>query len=141
LASEVDADVETTLPLRPQRPGDQTMRIEHADPARDKGWLCGPWDSSLPIAVGYANRGVDEPHFHARTAEIYLVARGTAEVRVEQVTVGLSAGDLIVIEPGEAHTFISSSPDYFHFVVHAPGLSGETAKADKISTTKARMRL
>jgi hypothetical protein len=39
---------------------------------------------------------------------------------------------MIVIQPDEAHTFISSSPDYLHFVLHIPGLSGEAARADKI---------
>ncbi len=117
------------------------MRIEHADPSQDKGWYCGPWDSNLSISLGYANQGIDEPHFHKRTAEIYLVARGTAEVRVEQMTATLKAGDLIVIEPGEAHTFVGSSPDYFHFVVHVPGLSGESARADKTSVVRARLGL
>ncbi|MFN2203757.1 MAG: hypothetical protein ACK2UO_21350, partial [Caldilineaceae bacterium] len=51
--------------------------------------------------------------------------RGTSEMRVEQETIMLEAGDMIVVEPGEAHTFLSNSPDYFHFVAHVPGLSGE----------------
>lgn len=32
----------------------------------------------------------------------------------------LGEGDVLVVEPGEGHTFISSSPDYFHFVLHTP---------------------
>jgi len=32
------------------------------------------------------------------------VARGTSEIRVEQESVCLGAGDMIVIEPSEAHT-------------------------------------
>ncbi len=117
------------------------MRIERPDPLQDKGWYCGPWDSNLSISLGYANQGIDEPHFHKETTEIYLVAGGAAEVRVEQTPVRLNAGDLIVIEPGEAHTFVSSSPDYFHFVVHVPGLSGEAARADKISVERGRLGL
>ena len=55
--------------------------------------------------------GVDEPHEHAEMTETYLVASGTAEVRVEQETVAVARGDVVIIEPGEAHTFLSSSVD------------------------------
>jgi mannose-6-phosphate isomerase-like protein (cupin superfamily) len=108
------------------------MRLERVDPNIAKGWYAGPWNSNLPVSIGYANTGIDEPHLHQQITEIYLVARGTAVLRVENQTVALSAGDLILIDPGEAHTFLSSSPDYFHFVLHTPGLAGEAAHADKI---------
>jgi mannose-6-phosphate isomerase-like protein (cupin superfamily) len=117
------------------------MRIERADPARDKGWYAGPWNSALPIAVGYANRGIDDPHLHTEIAEIYLVARGTSLLRIEQETLRLSAGDMIVVERGEAHTFLESSPDYFHFVLHVPGLAGEGARAEKFPVSKDRLGL
>ena len=83
-----------------------------------KGWLAGHWNSQLSIAVGYADSGIDEPHLHSVIAEVYLVASGTATIRVELESVELKAGDLLVVEAGEAHTFVSSSPDYFHFVIH-----------------------
>ncbi|MFL7792233.1 MAG: cupin domain-containing protein [Anaerolineae bacterium] len=115
------------------------MRIERADPNAAKGWYAGPWNSSLTVSVGYANAGVDEPHVHSRITEIYLVARGTSEMRVEQETITLEAGDMIVVEPGEAHTFLSSSPDYFHFVAHVPGLSGKEARAEKSLVPRSRL--
>ena len=80
------------------------MHIERADPTIDKAWCVGPWNSDLTISVGYANKGMDDPHVHLRTTEVYLVARGTSEIRVEQESVCLQAGDMIVIGPGEAHT-------------------------------------
>jgi hypothetical protein len=58
------------------------MRVERADPAVVKGWYLGSWNSDLPIAIGYAPKGIDEPHIHTRMTEIYLVARGTSELRV-----------------------------------------------------------
>lgn len=117
------------------------MRLECADFSADKGWYAGPWNSPLVLAVGYATRGIDEPHQHARLTEIYLVARGTAEIRVEQQTLRLSAGDMIVVDPAEAHTFLSNSPDYFHFVIHAPASAGERLPPDKAAVTRARLGL
>ena len=46
------------------------MRVERADETSDKGWYAGPWDSELPIGIGFANQGIDEPHTHARITEI-----------------------------------------------------------------------
>jgi mannose-6-phosphate isomerase-like protein (cupin superfamily) len=115
------------------------MRFEQANLLDDKGWYAGPWDSNLPISVGFANKGVDEPHVHSQITEIYLVARGTAEIRVEKKTISLSAGDMIAVDPGEAHTFLSSSPDYYHFVIHTPGLVGDKARTEKSLVPRSRL--
>ena len=112
------------------------MHIEKAgDDA--KGWSAGPWNMNLPIAVGYANVGIDEPHLHSDITEIYLVARGEANIRVEQRTLTLQPGDVLVIEPGEAHTFLASSPEYFHFVIHSPC----PKHSDKVPVNRARLGL
>ena len=117
------------------------MRIEQASQTAGKGWYAGPWNSDLAISVGYANEGIDQPHLHTEVNEIYLVARGTAEIRVEQETITLTPGDMIVLEPGEAHTFLSNSPDYFHFVIHTPGLSGERAQKEKTAVSRSHLGL
>lgn len=117
------------------------MKIIQADSNVRKGWFAGPWNSDLPLSVGYANAGVDEPHQHTRMTEIYLIARGTALLRVEQTTLHLTAGDMVVIEPGEAHTFLENSPDYFHFVLHTPALQGDAARDDKVSVERSRLGL
>ncbi len=117
------------------------MRIEQATRDVAKGWYLGNWNSDLDIAIGYANAGVDEPHFHQQITEIYLVARGTAEMRIEQETVKLRENDVIVIEPGEAHTFLSCSPGYFHFVLHVPTNGMEITKIDKVSVPRSRLGL
>ena len=41
----------------------------------------------------------------------------------------------------EAHTFLSSSPDHSHFVIQAPGLQGEAARADKVPVLRSRLGL
>jgi mannose-6-phosphate isomerase-like protein (cupin superfamily) len=117
------------------------MRMERTDPAARKGWSVGPWNSDLAISIGYANEGVDEPHLHRHLSEIYLVARGTSQLRVEQETVCLEAGDVMVVEPGEAHTFLSSSQDYFHFVAHVPGPTDGEPKGDKKHVPRSRLGL
>jgi len=33
------------------------MILSTIDPTQPKGWFVGPWNSPVPIAVGYANEG------------------------------------------------------------------------------------
>ncbi|MBO4207499.1 cupin domain-containing protein [Micromonospora echinofusca] len=94
-------------------------------PPDGKGWFVGPWNSSVPVAVGWADRGVDQPHRHDGMCEIYLVARGWSIAVVDGLEVPLAAGSMLVVEPGETHTFQASSPDYLHFVVQAPFVPGD----------------
>ena len=108
------------------------MRLIHSNPAIEKGWYAGPWNANLPVSIGYANTGIDQPHLHLQVTEIYLIARGSAELRVNEQTLAVSAGVMILIQPGEAHTFLSSSQDYLHFVLHVPGLSEDAARTDKV---------
>lgn len=106
-----------------------------------KGWFMGPWDSDLQISLGFANEGVDEPHIHSQITEVYLVARGASSIRVEHETVELREGDALIIEPGEAHTFLASSDDYLHFVIHTPGLAGAAARGEKRLVPRSRLGL
>jgi len=110
-------------------------------PYSKKGWYVGTWNDTFPFPVGYADIGVDEPHLHRTVTEVYLIARGTAELRIERETVALQPGDMIIVEPCEAHTFLSNSPDYFHFVFHYPGLRPEELKDDKVFVPRERLDL
>jgi mannose-6-phosphate isomerase-like protein (cupin superfamily) len=112
------------------------MRLKKAD-LEAKGWSVGPWNVDIDIAVGYATIGLDEPHLHTHLTELYLIARGESFIRIERETVRLQAGDVLVIEPGEAHMFLDSSPDYFHFVVHSPCLT----PTDKVPVSRERLGL
>jgi len=63
------------------------------------------------------------PHRRDQMNEVYLVARGHSLAEVDGKRIRLQAGDMLVVlvvEPGERHTFIESSHDYLHFVVQAP---------------------
>jgi mannose-6-phosphate isomerase-like protein (cupin superfamily) len=103
----------------------------HLDADRDqpKGWYVGPWDSNVPIPIGYANEGINEPHYHAQMHEVYLVARGESTVVVNDEMVTLRPGTILVVEPGEHHTFVASSADYFHFVIQTPYVKGDKQTA------------
>ena len=99
------------------------MRICRRDQAQ--GRYRGQGLVRLPVALGYADRGVHDPHVHDAMYEVYLVARGTSTALVSDQRVDLEAGDMLVVEPGESHTFEASSDDYFHFVVQAPFVGGD----------------
>lgn len=94
-----------------------------------KGWFTGPWNSPVTVAIGFADRGVDDPHHHDQMCEVYLVAQGTSTMLVAGERLELSAGDMVVVEPGEAHTFTASSDDYLHFVVQTPFVPGDKRTA------------
>ena len=96
------------------------MRRFRADKKQAKGWFFGPWNSEIPVPVGYANVGVSEAHYHEHMFEVYLVAQGSSIISVNGKELTLNQGDVLVVEPNEAHTFISCSEDYLHFVIHAP---------------------
>jgi mannose-6-phosphate isomerase-like protein (cupin superfamily) len=86
-----------------------------------KGWIGGSWNWDLPVEIGYTTEAIDEPHRHRRQIEAYLVASGTATALVDGVSVPLSAGDVLVVEPHEVRSFTASSADYRCFVLHAGG--------------------
>ena len=86
----------------------------------NKGWFVGPWNCKVPIPIGYANEGVKEKHYHAQMYEVYLVARGNSLAIVGGKEVRLEPGYMLVVEPNEVHTFVSSSEDYLHYVINTP---------------------
>lgn len=83
------------------------------------------WGSGTVPALAAWTRGVTEPHRHDQTYEIYLVARGHCVARIAGEPVRLGPGDMLVVEPGESHTFASNSEDYLHHVVQAPFVPGD----------------
>lgn len=103
------------------------MILKSIDNSQGKGWLAGPWNSDISIPIGYANEGVDLLHFHREMFEVYLIAQGSSTAVVNQKLIPLKAGDMLIVEPGEVHTFTESSEDYLHFVIHTP-----FAKGDKV---------
>ena len=95
------------------------------DAKASKGWFIGPWDSDLPIPVGFANAGINEKHVHQKMYEVYLIANGHSTAVVNGKNIKLKTGDMLIVEPGEVHTFISNSKNYFHFVLNTPFIKGD----------------
>jgi quercetin dioxygenase-like cupin family protein len=114
------------------------MQLFRSDFGVQKGCHAGPWNSELEVSIGYATTGIDSPHFHQKMKEVYLVARGESTILIDGESIELRPGDVVVVEPGEVHTFIASSDDYFHFVLHMPALVGDEAVADAIIVGAAR---
>ena len=56
-------------------------------------------------------------------------------------SIELTEGDVIVVGPGEAHTFLSNSDDYYHFVFHAPRKGQEFKAGDKTLVERDRLGL
>lgn len=117
------------------------MRVKRVSRDSAKGWWAGAWNSSLPIAVGYATTAIDDPHVHERVTEIYLVATGSSTLRIEKDSVKLEQGDMVIIDPGEAHTFTESSADYLHFVIHSPSLPAIEHQQERIAVPRSRLGL
>jgi mannose-6-phosphate isomerase-like protein (cupin superfamily) len=105
-------------------------RNDEASPA--KGWYLQLSHLALP-AIGFANQGINEPHSHRQLREVYLIARGSSTMVIDGVSVELGPGDVIVVEPGEVHTFTANSADYFHFVLHCPPVVGDKVLASQVS--------
>lgn len=96
------------------------MLHDSINKSKSKGWFYGPWNSNVAIPVGYANEGIREKHFHSQMCEIYFIAQGHSVAEVEGTQIQLKEGDILVVEPGEVHSFIESSPNYLHFVIQTP---------------------
>lgn len=100
------------------------------DKNKPKGWFAGPWNSDLEVSIGYANEGINELHYHTKMREVYLIAKGESVAKVNDQKVKLVAGDLLVVEPNEKHTFLSNSDEYMHFVIHSPSVKGDKVSVD-----------
>jgi mannose-6-phosphate isomerase-like protein (cupin superfamily) len=68
--------------------------------------------------------GTRRADLHASVTEIFCVGNGEATARVDDRTVKLTSGDMLVVEPGEARAILSASVDLMMFVVHVPGDDG-----------------
>jgi mannose-6-phosphate isomerase-like protein (cupin superfamily) len=57
-----------------------------------------------PLWFHYLRVSDSRKHFHARTTEYYFVVAGPGEMELDDDTVPIEAGDMIVVPPGVRHT-------------------------------------
>lgn len=101
------------------------MILGNAEGGDGEDWFVGPWNSAVPAAIAFGGCASSESHVHDTMHEAYLVACGSATLVVDRVEHHVSAGMIVVVEPGEAHHFASKSDDFRHFVVRAPFVDGD----------------
>jgi hypothetical protein len=92
-----------------------------------KGWFVGAfepsvlWTDACEVAVKRHNAGYsDEDHFHEVATEATVVVSGQARMMGRDC----SAGDIIVVEPGETSNFLAVT-DVILVVVKIPSVKGD----------------
>ena len=82
---------------------------EHVD--KEKRWLLDDGVHPIQLRVVESQDISDVVHYHKTMYEYFLVLQGEMEIKVRDRIVDLSAGGLIVVEPGESHVILSCSSD------------------------------
>ncbi len=98
-----------------------------------EGWRLG--EAGMPIQVGVKSGATPfgKKHLHKTMAEYFLLLAGELRLGVDGEILDLVKGDLIVVEPGEAHEVLFASPDALLFLLMPPPVPG-----DKVELTKKR---
>lgn len=102
------------------------MRIAHLD-EMTKGWFVGDFEPSLyqtqacEVAVKRYQKGDSEAkHYHRIATEITVIIEGS----VRMFDTVYSAGDIVIVEPGEATGF-EALTDAVNAVVKIPGVRND----------------
>jgi len=74
-----------------------------------KGWFVGH-GTRITSRRGLCGDWHRRASYHSRMFELYLVARGGLPPWSRANELALEAGSVLVVEPGEVHTFVDSSP-------------------------------
>ena len=76
-----------------------------------EGWNLA--EAGLPIQVGvkFGASPFGRKHLHRTMAEYFLLLAGELLLQVNEKTLEMKKGDLILVEPGEAHEVLHASAD------------------------------
>ncbi len=101
-----------------------------------KGWFIGNFEPTVlkttdcEVAVKAYNKGEKEPsHYHKIATEITVIVNG----KVKMFQREFSAGDIIVVEPGDITEF-EALEHTFNVVVKIPGANNDKYLSEKIAT-------
>lgn len=105
------------------------------------GWLVGNFQpsclrtSACEVACKQYDVGDHEPaHVHRLASEVTLIASGRARMNGRELT----AGDIVILEPGEATDFTALEPT-LTVVVKMPSVIGDKYPADDASAQPERV--
>lgn len=90
-----------------------------------EGWRLA--EAGMPIQVGvkFGTSPFARRHLHRTMAEYFLLVAGSMKVSVAGQALEMEKGDLLVVEPGEAHEVLASSPDALLLLMMPPPVPGD----------------
>jgi quercetin dioxygenase-like cupin family protein len=90
-----------------------------------EGWHLA--EAGLPIQVGvkFGASPFGKKHLHKTMAEYFLLLAGDLRLNVNGEILEVAQGDLVVVEPGEAHEVLHASPDALLFLLMPPPVEGD----------------
>ncbi len=84
-------------------------------------------ESGLPVQVGIKSGATpfSGPHRHRTMAEYFYLLEGELRLRVDKRELEMKKGDLVVVEPGEAHQVVRASPDSLLLLLMPPDVPND----------------
>ena len=90
-----------------------------------EGWRLG--EAGMPIQMGVKSGATPfgKKHLHKTMIEYFLLLAGELRLEVDGEPLDLVKGDLVVVEPGEAHQVLRASPDSLLLLLMPPPVPGD----------------
>ena len=90
-----------------------------------EGWHLA--EAGLPIQVGvkFGASPFGKRHLHKTMTEYFLLLEGELRLWVNEETMAMKKGDLLVVEPGEAHEIRDCSPDALLLLLMPPPVADD----------------
>lgn len=70
-----------------------------------------------PVWFHYLRISDSHKHLHKRTTEYYYVTEGVGEIELDDETVPIAKGDMIIVPPGVAHTARATTEAELHVLI------------------------
>jgi len=96
-----------------------------------EGWRLT--EAGMPIQVGVKSTATPfgKKHLHKTMAEYFLLLAGELRLGVGGEILDLAKGDLVVVEPGEAHEVLFASPDTLLLLLMPPPVPNDKVELEQ----------
>jgi quercetin dioxygenase-like cupin family protein len=96
---------------------------------KSEGWRLS--EAGMPIQVGvkFGSSPFGKEHLHRTMAEYFLLVAGSMKISVAGQILEMEKGDLLVVEPGEAHEVLACSPDALLLLMMPPEVAGDKVES------------